>query len=222
VRWPHEYGPPQLIEFPTELDGIEFRREAIEDIARGLNYPQRLLVAGTGEGNHWSDWLMEEQFAKQSLAPILERIYWGDISNAYYRPALRALEARGWFADDPTRYRVGFDMTPVIVHPDQSARAVELYRLGLLGPDTVLDSNGFSEDDLPTDQEMKRFIETMQAIGQGGTPAPPGGNGGSIGGSATTGIDASNTRELPPGGAIAVATRARPFPAELVGWIDDD
>lgn len=220
VTWAGQHGAPQFVEIPNALDekSLAHRQHSIENIARDLNYPARLLVSGVGEGNHWSDWLLQPEFARSSLAPILERVLWRDLTKGYYRRALRALNAQGLFADDPERYRVGFDMAPVIVRPDQSARSVQMYLLGLLAPDVVLESNGFDHVDAPTKDELATIIQVLNALGQGtkGSPAPPGGNGGTPGQGPTTGIDAGSVKELPPPAAASV----RPFASELVGWLD--
>lgn len=220
MSWAHQYGAPEMVEIPNVLDGgsIEHRTHAIENIARDLNYPARLLITGVGSGNHWSDWLLQPEFARSSLAPILERVIWHDLTEAYYRRALRALAAQGLFADDPDRHRLGFDMAPVIVRPDQSARAVQMYLLGLLAPDVVLEHNGFAPNDAPNEKELGTIIKVLNALGQGtkGTPAPPGGNGGTAGQGPGTGVESGAAKELPPAGAASV----RPFPSELVGWLD--
>lgn len=213
MKWAHTLGPPEYIEFPNVLDpnGILYRTEAVEDIARGLNYPARLLVTGTGDGNHWSDWLMDEQFARTTIAPVLERALWRNLTNSYYRPALRALAARGLFDDEPGRYRIGFDMTPIIVHPDASARAVELYKLAAVGLDTMLEANGFDPTtDVPSESELARWLKVQEVLTRASTQPLPG-------------AGPSNVREGVPVGAAVAALAARnagPFAGELVGWLD--
>lgn len=206
--WHHEFGKPEYVKIDNALDpnALAFRKEAVEDIARGMNYPARLLVSGAGDGNHWSDWLMEEQFARSSLAPILERVLWRDLSESYYRPALRALQAQGLFPDDPARYRVGFDMTPVVVHPDQSARSIELYKLALLGYDTVLEANGYDIDDLPTTEELERWLKVQEVLGAQAKFRLE--------------RDGATTSQGPPQQRALTAAAVGPHERELVGWLD--
>lgn len=208
VQWDQQLGEPKFIQFPNVLDpnGIAYRTEAVQDIARGLNYPARLLIAD-GASNHWSEWLLQEQFANQAFAPVLERALWRNITNSYYRPALRGLAARGLFQDDPSRYRMGFDMTPVIVHPDASTRSIELYKIAALGLDTMLEANGFDIGDIPNEAELARWMKIQELLSKSAAPAP---------------VGPSNTQELPPAGAVAVLTRnPGPFAGELVGWLDN-
>lgn len=211
--WHKEHGPPQYLDFKNGLDpnGIAYRTEAVEDIARGMNYPARLLVSGGSDMNHWGAWLMQEEFAKTSLAPVLERVLWRDLTMSYYRPALRGLAARGLFPDDPSRYRVGFDMSPVVVHPDASTRAVELYKLALLGFDTVLEANGFDGDDLPTLDEFAWWKETQEILSARTTVRAQEN-------AADAPIGPSSTTKLPP--VVPAALGAGPYASELCGWLD--
>lgn len=206
--WHKDFGAPEYIPFNNNLDqnAIPFRREAVEDIARGLNYPQRLLVTGVGEGNHWSDWLLQPEFARSTVAPVLERVLWRDLTASYYRPALRGLQARGLFPDDPNRYRIGFDLSPIVVHPDASARAIELHKLALLGFDTVLEANGFDVGDLPSREEFDRWVEIQEVLSSRASL--------SIG---PTGGESAPARPPQP---AAIGAGVGPFPGELVGWLD--
>lgn len=163
-RWPKEWGPPEKLDLSSILDekAIDHRSEALECIARGLNYPQRLLVDGGANTNHWGQWLLQESFVKEAVNPKMERICWGDLTETYLRPMLRALAAKGLFNDDPELYRIGFDPTPVIVHPDQSKTALDLYKQGLLSDTMALNANGFDGSTVPDADELKRWILRTQ------------------------------------------------------------
>jgi hypothetical protein len=164
--WAKDAGPPTKIDFSSVLDekAIEHRTEALESIARGLNYPQRLLVDGGDSTNHWGAWLLQETFAKEAVAPKLERIVWGDITETFFRPMLRALAAQGLFRGNPDEYRVGFDMTPIVVHPDQSKTALELYKLGTLSDKILLSTSGFDDTAAPDRDELARWIARTQIM----------------------------------------------------------
>lgn len=221
LRWGKEFGPPVPVDLasPQTAVGIQLRQEALEAMGRGLDYPQRLFVSGAGEGNHWSDWLLEEQFAKSAISPMLERVCWQDITTSFFRPALMALQAKGLFKGNPENYRVGFDITPVVVHPDASRLAVELYTLGVLSDEVLLDKTGFAAGDMANTAELGRWImrTKAQAQAKGGSGEPPTG---------------AQQQALPALGnapaltaALDVRSRERvlagPLPAERVGWLDD-
>lgn len=159
-----------------------------------------------------SDWLLQPEFARSTVAPVLERVLWRDCTDAYYRPALRGLQAKGYFPDDPMRYRVGFDIAPIVVHPDASTRSIELFKLALLGFDTVLEANGYDVGDLPSAEEFARWKEVQEILTAKTTArvqeSP-----------ADSPIGPSSTRQLPPPGAAALVG-AQPYPNELVGWLD--
>lgn len=243
ARWGKDFGPPQFMDMTgAGLDpaALAYIQETLEAIGRGLDYPQRLLIHGAGDGNHWSDWLLEEQFARSSIAPTLERVLWGDLTRSYFRPALRALQARGLFRDDPELYRLGFDMSPIVVHPDQSARALELYNVGALGDTTLLEVSGFDASAAPDRAELGRWImrtntlrETVRApLNPGQTlttdastvlaQTPP------SSGSNLVGTDQGGVPALPAPATGALPVRSRlagatvgPLPGEEYGWLDD-
>lgn len=235
--WDKEEGKPEWVKIGDGLDpnGIAHRNEALEAIGRGLDYPQRLLVSGTGDGNHWSDWLLEEQFARSSLAPILERVCWGDLTQTFFRPGLRALRARGLWDGDPELYRVGFDMSPVVVHPDQSKMALELYKLGLLKDTVMLELAGLDVTALPSRAELARWILRTSVLHPGKANEASGADAASVV-TGTPGAGAGVTSTMLPQAAslgdwmppIALPARSRikasvpvgPMPEEEIGWLD--
>lgn len=228
-QWSKEFGGPVKIDLSSVLDekAIEHRGEALEGIARGLNYPSRLLVSGVGDGNHWSDWLLQEQFAKEAIAPKMERIAWGDITEVFLRPGLRSLGARGLFTDDPELYRVGFDLTPIIVHPDQSAMVLELYKLGVVSDSAVLEFAGLDATVAPDSAELQRWVmrtqimrETIRAMQNPGDSLPSGAEqviesappGGTPILPAVAALDAGST--------VRETVRVGPMAGEELGWLD--
>lgn len=224
MKWAKDLGPPQYLNMEgarVDPNVLLYMKESLEAIARGLDYPQRLLVDGPGTGNHWSDWLLEESFAKSSIAPRMERICWGDITTSYFRPSLTALAAKGLFTDDPELYRVGFDMTPVVMHPDQSKTALELYRVGALGDTTLLEASGFDPNALPDRQELQRWILRTQIMNAPPTGPGPAGHG--------TPASAPGDVAAPPAAAsldarssvrVLEPASVGPLPGEEHGWLD--
>jgi hypothetical protein len=212
-NWPGAFGKPEKLDLAagTTSATLAARAEALECIARGLNYPQHLLISG-GEGmNHWGAWLLEEQFAKNSLAPILERVCWGDLTDTFFRRALAALSVAGLFDDDPDDWRVGFDMTPVVAHPDQGDKAIQLNTLGLLNDAKTLECNGFDSNDGFTPAGFAQWIARTQVQHARAKEEAPG-------------INAPQVLEQPP--ALSASSRVRetvlvgPFAGEETGWLD--
>lgn len=226
TRWANELNPPVRVETASPLSGeaIALRQEALEAIGRGLDYPQRLFVTGTGDGNHWSDWLLKEEFAAESLAPALEKVCWRDVTDSFFRPALRQLNAKGLWRGDPERYRVGFDMTPVLVHPDMTTQAIELYKIGVLSDTKLLTTTGFDPAFAPNTQELGRWImrtqiqrETIRAQDPNANPA--------IESTTISRSIPSPSGPMEPGMAAAATAvidlpRIGPLPSERLGWLD--
>lgn len=216
MHWKHEFGPPVPVDLSSKMSSeiIALRQEALESMGRGLDYPQRLFVEGVGSGNHWSDWLLTEQFAKESCAPTLERVCWSDLTSSFFRPALRSLIANGVWNGDPRRYRVGFDISPIVVHPDQSAQAIQLYTIGVLSDTKLLEITGFDPANAPEGDELKRWIDRTKLLHKGGKEQ----GGGDEPGAVTMGTPALTA------GAIDVQSRlvsVGPYASERVGWLDD-
>lgn len=218
MRWAHEWGPPQSGTFGRDLDpnGIAYRDEALEAIGRGLDYPQQLFVRGVGSGKYFTDWLLVQGFAKETVAPKLERVCWRDITKTFLQPAARSLRAKGIWDGDPNLYRVGFDISPIVVNPNLSTMGVELYRLGVLGDEKLLDVTGFDPAYAPNRAELGRWLMRTSVLtkhpasGTGLTSVTPGvGDGG-----APVMADSAYTAALP------VGSQVRPTVLEAAGWLD--
>lgn len=199
---------PEWVEVGRALDPkvLEARQEALDSMMRGLPLPNVIGVAGTSgaESNHWSAWLVAEDFFKGSVAPLADQIYHGDLTGSMLRPSLEQLVSLGQWEGNPEEWRVGYDPTPVVIHPDKAGRAVELYKLGALSRQAVLLETGFSTADVPTEEELNDFIRVQQAIR---TSSPFGGGG------------APATVEGPPSQSSALAALA-PYPSEVDAWLD--
>ena len=203
--------PPAWVEVGRALDPrlIESRREALECIARGLSLPQRLITDGPGAGNHWSDWRVAEDEIGV-VDGVMNRVCHSDITRTMLRPQLRALSARGQFADDPNVWRVGFDPTPIVVHPDRAATSIALYGLGLLAGEVAVEANGFETSDMMSGEEVARWLLMQQAIRHNPASSDP-----------RLPVGPATTRELPPAPALSSLGRVlAPYPTETASWLD--
>jgi hypothetical protein len=211
------FTEPRWVNIGRMLDPrtFEARREALECIARGLDPPQKIIVSGPGEANHWGDWALDEAFVKTSLSPVLDTICHGDLTEATLHPMLRwYAQTKGW-AGNPEDWRMGYDAVDLIVHPDRAAVSVDIWSKGGLKLARMLDENGFTGADAPDEEELAQFLKIQQAL-----HARPGfgQNGGPLADSVLEpGGSAATTRELPPAPALSALG---PYPAEVGSWLD--
>jgi hypothetical protein len=217
-HWAKEFGPPEKIDLASAIstETLAARAEALESIARGLNYPQRLLIDDGADTNHWGMWNLDEKFAKNSLSPVLETVCWGDLTESFFRRGLRALAGAGLFDGDPQDYRIGFDISPVVSHPDQGQKALELNTRGLLNDAKTMELNGFDSNDLLDPDQFARWAYRTQ-VQQKASDAPG------------LSIAAETMAKLPPAAAMAaldVGSAVRetalvgPYESERTGWLD--
>lgn len=166
IRWSDQFKPPQRVELrraqdPMNLEALDW---CVKAYARGTNLPNQLVIEGQGQGNHWSAWLVDEKFHLSTTAPYADQVFHSDITEFYLRPTLRVLKALGEWQGDPENWRCGYDPAPVLVHPDRSVQAIQLYEIGLLKAEAVLRENGLSVGDIPNDEELNKIVETLQRL----------------------------------------------------------
>jgi hypothetical protein len=157
VEFPTEaLGKIELIQFNSELSqqAMPLRQEAIRRFALAMDIDPAIL-AGMGEGNHWSAWQIQEGQVKVHIEPLMGRICDG-LTNAYLRPALKAMKK------DPERYTLWFDTAPLTVRPERLKDTLELYDKGLVSASTVLLQGDYAISDAPDDKEdLKRFTREL-------------------------------------------------------------
>lgn len=127
------------------------RMETIKRIGISIDLPPEMLL-GMGDLNHWVGWLIDEQFAKSHIYPGAD-MFALDLASAYLRPVCKEEAVRDWQA-----ITVGYDPTRLVVHPDRSQNAKDLFSVGEIGGTTLRKATGFTEDDAPTQEERDRFL----------------------------------------------------------------
>lgn len=174
IRWSDQYKAPIHVDLKRTQDpmNIEALEWCVKAYARGTNLPNQLVVDGQGQGNHWSAWLVDEKFHLSTTAPYADQIFHTDVTEFYLRPTLRVLKLLGEWNGNPENWRMGYDATPVLVHPDRSVQSIQLYQIGLLKAESVLRENGMSVGDLPSEEELGRIIQTLQQIAGPGPGRP--------------------------------------------------
>lgn len=190
-HWQHDWGKPEWTEVGRGLDPhlLEHMEAAQKDYARGINLPTSLVIGGgPGEGNHWSDWLVDEKFFEAGVAPTMDRITHGDMTRTFLRPWLR-LRGRA-----PDGLRVGYDPGPVIVRPDQSELALRLHLAGLLEGKAVLEAGNFDPDRIMKPAELARLLEILSkgAVEDGSDAVEV------LSGRGRTRVTPANVRRTPP------------------------
>lgn len=147
---------PLLLEKPIRFDSplsdhaMDYRKELIEDVARGMNVPAGTLSASAMQGlNHWASWWGTEEFITKTIAPIMMRLC-GALTQAYVWGALKAL------GRDPLRYTVWYDVAPLSNTANQVTDALNLYQSNpeLISADTVRRAANYNDSNKPSQDEI--------------------------------------------------------------------
>lgn len=139
---------PKRFDIPLSDNATAYRRELIDDVARGMNVPSS-VIEGAQEQNHWSSWWSTEEFTTKTVAPdsalICEALYDG-----YVR---FLIEKAG---KDPARYTLWYDLAPLHNTADKFTDTLNLYREGAVSLETLLASANYTMANAP---DKKEFIE---------------------------------------------------------------
>ena len=137
-------GKIQHLTFHTPFDekAKELRDEAIRRLALGLDSPPEVLL-GLGSTNHWSAWQIEESTIKTHIEPVLALVC-DALTTDYLWPAL---EEAGVPEEKAREFVVWFDTTDLVMRPNRSDDAKELYDRGELSGDALRREAGFDGSD---------------------------------------------------------------------------
>jgi hypothetical protein len=130
----------QHVKFETALTNElkEKLDHAIRRLATGLDInPEEML--GMGKSNHWSAWQIDENSIKLFIQPVMARIC-DALTRGYLEKALKAIGA------DPAKYTIWFDPSALTVRPNRFEDAVQLWNLGVITDDELLDAGNFADD----------------------------------------------------------------------------
>lgn len=172
IRGPDDLGEKiKFIQISNPLETYPeqgLRTEAVKRYAIGIEMPSRLL---TGEAaNHWGDWLLEEQAAKQYIFPMCQQLC-DDLTSVYLRPTLKDDNVPDW-----DRYVIGYDASAVVAHPDRAKDARELHDRLVISDEALRNATAFNDSDAPDDDELNRRIGVkLKDVGLAtGEPYDPG------------------------------------------------
>lgn len=137
---------PHQFVIPLSERSMDYRRELIQTIARGMNVPSD-VVEGMRNANHWQSWWATEEFTTKTVAPDSALIC--DALNKGWLQA--ALKAKG---KDPARYTVWYDLAPLHNSADKFTDTLNLYREGAVSLETLLKSANYTLADAPENKEL--------------------------------------------------------------------
>lgn len=216
MRYSNQLNPPTYIDMAKGLgkDVLSAMQEAAKAVAVGLPMPASMILGETE--NHWNEWLMDERSFRWAVAPGVERVAW-DLTASYLRPTLKVLAGQGLFAGDPGEFRVWYDPTPTLIHPDQTAHALDLNNAGLLANVATLEAFGFTSEDqmdaveradlVRFTQQMRETIRVTETTQPPDAPLLPSGSGG-----------AGAVVKAPPIQPLTGAGLPDPITAEIRAW----
>lgn len=144
------------VTFATDLDGTltELRDNGRDRLAQSLDMPKQVAAGTQGEGNHWSDWQIEESTYKIFVEPLLDAIG-GPLTEHWFRPALVAM---GDTAEAAALEEIAWDTTSIVARPDDRETLESLYNKELISDEYMLTENGVSVDAMPSSEERTRRV----------------------------------------------------------------
>lgn len=142
----------------SELTNVpaELRTAALARLSVALDLPAE-VIQGTGSANHWGQWAIEEQSIKLHIEPLMILIC-SSLTKGFLIPAL---DAAGL---DTEKFVLWFDSTDLVLRPDRSTDAKDLYDRGQLSGAALLRETGFQAAlDEPSGKE-KAVRDAMSII----------------------------------------------------------
>lgn len=133
---------------------LEARKDAFGRLADTINLPRTMI---TGERqNHWNDWFQEESAVKTHITPTAEEML-SYITTGFLYPQL---EANGKPLTGPGggRLVVFPDTSALVLHPDLSEKAVELYDRVEISADALRRETGFTDEDAPDMDQIREQL----------------------------------------------------------------
>lgn len=194
------------VDWPSPFDDVivAAKTDALRDAVRSMNAPINYVDEGTGVGNHWADWLLEDQVDEQGAQPLADRVF-QDVTEVVVRPMLAALQAMGRYpaSADPSRLRIWYDTTPLQSEPKDVQMIFDAHTQGLISDDYARQRLRIPLEAAPDLAELERRAEL--ARGRWLDPNLPSGS--------------APLNEAPPEPPAALASLG-PYRKELPRWKD--
>lgn len=145
IRWMQLHDPA------TDYLERDLRKEAINRLALGLDFPPEVLL-GMTDANHWTAKQVVHDMWRSHGAPIAEQ-FCDDLAEAYLRPALKESKYEEW-----TQIVIAFDDADVVVAPDRSEDADRAFDRGAINYEGYRKLKGIPETMAQTDDEHSEWL----------------------------------------------------------------
>lgn len=145
------------------------RKEAVERIARGIDFPPEALL-GIGTTNHWAALQILMDMWRSHGAPIAQQ-FCDDLTSTYMREALREENYKDW-----RDVVVAYDESQVVVKPDRSDDADKAYDRGQISDEGYRAMKDIPEAYAPSEEEEDRWLAVKlrdPSLLHGGVVAEP-------------------------------------------------
>jgi hypothetical protein len=146
---------------------LDARDRALKRLATTLAMPEEVLT-GVSNVNHWTAWQIDESGIKIHISPLAEVIVDG-LSESYLTPMMQAADIP-LVAEDGSRYVMWYDVSELTAKPDLGEAAEQAHANGAISDSAYRREKGFSEDDKPSDDELRLMIMRFLSL-QGNTQA---------------------------------------------------
>lgn len=156
---------------------LEERDELVKRLAIGLDMPPEILL-GLEQSNHWTAWAISEQVWESHGRPISEA-FCDEMSEVILRPRLIAA---GMSLDEALRYRVAFDASSIVSHPNQTRDWFGAHDRLVVSNKSLLEKIGGdptkdAPDQAEYDQRVALWTRPKLGSTTGGSPGAPTGAG---------------------------------------------
>jgi hypothetical protein len=135
----------------TDYMERDLRKEAIERMAHGLDFPPEVLT-GLSNSNHWAAKQIFDDMWRSHGAGIADQFV-GDINEVFLRPALRDEGYEGW-----ENVIVAYDESKVVLPPDQSADADAAHDRGEISGKGYRMLKNIPEEYKPSEEEHDEYL----------------------------------------------------------------
>lgn len=142
---------------------LKAREMALGQLADGLPMPRENIVGGMADVNHWNGAVISQEAIKKYIAPFASDLC-HDLTRGFMRPQLAA-NKESLVGPNGGRIVVWFDTTVLSAKPDRSDKAEQAYRNNRISTTAYLRELGFSESDIPSQEELRTQLLLM-LIGQ--------------------------------------------------------